>query len=189
MRRGPLDNSGGRSSQGPGGVRAGALCTRAFSLTLFAPHSTVRPWNVPNEYFECNRAALQNRAELIPYIYTAYRQAFDSGLSIIRPMYAAGRLSFALTDSAARVERGRTHLFAPNLQVLRLPRAGHGLQGQRTGRLCAVHVWRRHYGGPCSFCRRVRHEDGQGGGPSARDGWRSDWDKRTTTAKSCPKVP
>jgi hypothetical protein len=46
----------------------------------------VRVWEVPTEYFECNRASLQNRAELIPYIYTAYRQAFDTGLSIIRPM-------------------------------------------------------------------------------------------------------
>lgn len=47
----------------------------------------VRVWNVPAKYFEVNRAALRNRAELLPYIYTAYRAAFDTGLSPLRPMY------------------------------------------------------------------------------------------------------
>ena len=49
--------------------------------------SIVEVWEVPSPYFESNRYALQVRASLIPYIYTAWRQAFDSGLSIVRPMY------------------------------------------------------------------------------------------------------
>jgi alpha-glucosidase (family GH31 glycosyl hydrolase) len=47
----------------------------------------VRVWEVPNKYFEANRLALQVRATLLPYIYTTYRQAFDTGLSPLRPMY------------------------------------------------------------------------------------------------------
>jgi alpha-glucosidase (family GH31 glycosyl hydrolase) len=49
--------------------------------------AVVRPYNVPLRYFEANRAAMRGRRELLPYIYTAMRQAFDSGLSILRPMY------------------------------------------------------------------------------------------------------
>ena len=30
---------------------------------------------------------LQSRAELVPYLYTATRQAFDTGISLVRPMY------------------------------------------------------------------------------------------------------
>lgn len=49
--------------------------------------SIVKVWDVPTPYFEANRDALLTRSALVPYIYTAFRQAFDSGLSIIRPMY------------------------------------------------------------------------------------------------------
>jgi len=47
----------------------------------------VEVWNVPQMYFDANRDAMVGRAELIPYIYTASRQAFDTGISILRPMY------------------------------------------------------------------------------------------------------
>ena len=46
----------------------------------------VQVWDVPTKYFECNREAMQTRAQLIPYIYNAYRQAYDTGLSILRPL-------------------------------------------------------------------------------------------------------
>ena len=49
--------------------------------------SDVRVWDIPTKYFEANRVAMTGRAELVPYIYTATRQAFDTGLSLIRPMY------------------------------------------------------------------------------------------------------
>jgi alpha-glucosidase (family GH31 glycosyl hydrolase) len=47
----------------------------------------VQVWEVPTVYFEANRAAMQHRVALVPYIYNAWRQAFDTGLSLIRPMY------------------------------------------------------------------------------------------------------
>jgi hypothetical protein len=43
----------------------------------------VEPWNVENTYFEANRAALQLREELVPYIFTAHRNAFDTGAEVI----------------------------------------------------------------------------------------------------------
>eukprot|EP01094_Clydonella_sp_ATCC50884_P030386 TRINITY_DN9908_c0_g1_i1.p1 TRINITY_DN9908_c0_g1~~TRINITY_DN9908_c0_g1_i1.p1 ORF type:complete len:1085 (-),score=270.03 TRINITY_DN9908_c0_g1_i1:780-3968(-) len=47
----------------------------------------VKIWELPNKYFEPARAALQARSMLVPYIYTAVREAYDNGLSLIRPMY------------------------------------------------------------------------------------------------------
>jgi len=37
--------------------------------------------------FELMRDAIQLRYSLVPYIYTASRNAYDSGVSICRPMY------------------------------------------------------------------------------------------------------
>jgi alpha-glucosidase (family GH31 glycosyl hydrolase) len=44
---------------------------------------------VPTPYFEANRAALQLRHVLLPYIYNAQRQMFETGVSLMRPMYYA----------------------------------------------------------------------------------------------------
>ena len=49
----------------------------------------VRVWDVPLRFFEINRAAMSRRAQWVPYIYAQYRAAYDSGLSILRPMYYA----------------------------------------------------------------------------------------------------
>ena len=49
--------------------------------------SIVEPWNVPEKFFEPIRAALRARTELIPYLYTLSRDAFDTGLSPLRPCY------------------------------------------------------------------------------------------------------
>ena len=49
--------------------------------------SIVQIWNQPQAYFEANRAALQTRVSLTPYIYTHTRAAFDTGISLLRPMY------------------------------------------------------------------------------------------------------
>ena len=49
--------------------------------------SVVEPWNVPNVNMEANRLALQQREELLPYIYNGHRAAFDTGVGLITPMY------------------------------------------------------------------------------------------------------
>ena len=49
--------------------------------------SVVQPWKVPPAFLPANVAALQAREELLPYIYTQAREAFDTGVGLIIPMY------------------------------------------------------------------------------------------------------
>ncbi|MCK4448883.1 MAG: alpha-glucosidase, partial [Candidatus Marinimicrobia bacterium] len=46
-----------------------------------------RIWAYPLEYFYAMRDAFQFRKALLPYIYSAAREAYDTGISICRPMY------------------------------------------------------------------------------------------------------
>eukprot|EP01091_Cochliopodium_minus_P014921 TRINITY_DN5176_c0_g1_i1.p1 TRINITY_DN5176_c0_g1~~TRINITY_DN5176_c0_g1_i1.p1 ORF type:complete len:906 (-),score=217.02 TRINITY_DN5176_c0_g1_i1:46-2763(-) len=47
----------------------------------------VRLFDVPTSYFNLNRDAVRQREQLIPYIYNHWRQAFETGLSLLRPLY------------------------------------------------------------------------------------------------------
>jgi alpha-glucosidase (family GH31 glycosyl hydrolase) len=49
--------------------------------------STVRPWVIAPAFFAAAREAVRTRAKLLPYLYTQSRVAFDSGVSVVRPMY------------------------------------------------------------------------------------------------------
>ena len=51
------------------------------------PHAERRIWAYPIDYFLIMREALLLRYALLPYIYTAARNAYDTGVSICRPMY------------------------------------------------------------------------------------------------------
>ena len=42
----------------------------------------------PSTYMEANRLALQLRAHLLPYVYNGHRDAFQTGVGLVRPMYA-----------------------------------------------------------------------------------------------------
>ena len=73
------------------------LYTRWVQFGIFSPilrtHTTKnalaerRIWAYPPEYFNAMRSAILLRYEMIPYIYTAARKAYDTGISICRPMY------------------------------------------------------------------------------------------------------
>ena len=58
--------------------------------------STVKPWNVPTKYFEANREAMQTRAKWLPLIYNATREAYETGVSILRPMCKQPPTDFSL---------------------------------------------------------------------------------------------
>ncbi len=79
----------------------------------------VEPWNVENTYFEANRAALQLREELVPYIYTRQRAAFDSGAGLILPMYyffpedAAAYAMDGVSTATVQYMFGPSILFSP----------------------------------------------------------------------------
>ena len=84
--------------QQPKGVTATdpELYTRWLQEGVFTPiyktHSTKdqtmekRFWVFP-EYFDAMRDAIRLRYDLSPYIYNAARQAYDTGISMCRPMY------------------------------------------------------------------------------------------------------
>ena len=80
----------------PGPV-APELYTRWIQFGIFSPilrtHTTKnasaerRIWAYPPEYADAMRDAFQLRYALIPYVYTASRLAWDSGVSIVHPLY------------------------------------------------------------------------------------------------------
>ena len=98
--------------------------------------STVEPWNVPNTYFEANRAALQLREELVPYIYTAHRAAFDTGVGLIIPMYylfPEEEAAYAMTaDANSQYMFGRSILFSPVITPAAAYAFGPGLAQKTT---------------------------------------------------------
>jgi alpha-glucosidase len=73
------------------------LYTRWIQYGVFSPilrtHTTKNPeaerriWAYPAEYAAIMRNAYLLRYALIPYIYTAGRTAYDTGISICRPLY------------------------------------------------------------------------------------------------------
>lgn len=64
----------------------------AFS-PIFRTHATQDPeierriWKYPDADFNAMRKAIQQRYALLPYIYTYARMAYDSGISLVHPMY------------------------------------------------------------------------------------------------------
>ncbi len=79
------------------GVVEPELYTRWIQFGAFSPilrtHTTKNPeaerriWAYPAEYAATMRDAYVLRYALIPYIYTASRYTYDTGLSICRPLY------------------------------------------------------------------------------------------------------
>lgn len=88
----------------------------AFS-PIFRTHATKDPgierrmWMYPTPDLNAMRKVLQQRYALVPYIYTMARFAYDSGISIIRPMY----YEFPDMDRAYRLPH--QYYFGNNLLV------------------------------------------------------------------------
>ncbi|HVO75140.1 MAG TPA: TIM-barrel domain-containing protein, partial [Ignavibacteriaceae bacterium] len=82
------------------------LYTRWIQWGTFSPilrtHATKDPeierriWAYPLKYFYIMRDAIKLRYSIIPYIYTSAREAYDTGISILRPMY----YDYAKNDTA-----------------------------------------------------------------------------------------
>lgn len=80
--------------------------------------SVVEVWNVPNVNFEANRAALQAREALLPYIYNGHRSAFVSGLGLIRPMYygwPALDYAYLMDGNGASTNWYTQYMFGPSI--------------------------------------------------------------------------
>jgi len=79
------------------GISTPELYARWIQFGIFSPifrtHASNNPrierriWGYPTDYFYVMRDAIQLRYALVPYIYTMAREAYDTGVSICRPMY------------------------------------------------------------------------------------------------------
>jgi alpha-glucosidase len=79
------------------GVVSPELYTRWIQFGAFSPilrtHTTKNPdaerrlWAYPDEYFRIMREAYRLRYALIPYLYTSSRHTYESGVSIVHPLY------------------------------------------------------------------------------------------------------
>lgn len=97
------------------------LFTRWVQWGAFSPvmrtHVTKNPfgerriWAYPYHYARAMRDAVILRYKLVPYIYTASREAYDTGVSLMRPMY----YSWPEAGSAYRFRN--EYMFGDNLMV------------------------------------------------------------------------
>lgn len=68
-------------------IQFGALSPILRTHTTKNPQAERRIWAYPPDYFQAMRDAILLRYALIPYIYTAARQAYETGVSLVRPLY------------------------------------------------------------------------------------------------------
>jgi alpha-glucosidase len=100
--------------------------------------SVVQPWKVPPAFLPANVAALQAREELLPYIYTQARAAFDTGVGLIIPMYY-DHPEFEeayLTDANGTFSQ---YMFGPSILVAPIVTQGSAFLGG--GILTSKTVW------------------------------------------------
>jgi alpha-glucosidase (family GH31 glycosyl hydrolase) len=95
------------------------LFTRWVQWGAFSPvlrtHATKNPdaerriWAYPPQYASAMRSAFLLRYALVPYIYTAAREAYDTGVSLLHPLY----YDFPESDEAYAREGG--YFFGPSM--------------------------------------------------------------------------
>jgi alpha-glucosidase len=88
----------GPDTGGFSGSPSGELLTRWNQLSIFTPffrnHTAVwtadqEPWVHGEPYESLNRAAIELRYRMLPYIYTAFWQCSQTGLPMMRPLFLA----------------------------------------------------------------------------------------------------
>lgn len=119
------------------GGSAGGCNNNAGGATWTTGCWIVEPWNLINTYFEANRAALQLREELVPYIYSAQRDAFDTGVGLIIPMYylwPEEDAAYAMDGAGHGVQYmfGRSIIFSPVVTPAAAYAFGPGLAAKTT---------------------------------------------------------
>ena len=68
-------------------VQFGAFSPMLRTHTTKNPDSERRIWAYPLEYADAMRQALVMRYALIPYLYTSARKSYETGVSIVHPLY------------------------------------------------------------------------------------------------------
>jgi len=101
--------------------------------------AVVEPWNTGPNFFEANRRALQWRARLVPYIYTAHRQLFDTGVGLMQPLY----YHYPNHDAAYRMTASQNaqYFFGNSIMVAPITEPAAGDNGDPTQSLASKEVW------------------------------------------------
>jgi alpha-glucosidase (family GH31 glycosyl hydrolase) len=86
------------------------------------------PWRFSPEVFAALRETVALRYRMAPYIYTASRQAYDSGVSILRPLY------YAWPDEAQAYAAAGEYMFGDDMLVAPVTQPG------KDG-LASVSIW------------------------------------------------
>lgn len=71
------------------------------------------PWEQPREYFEPLREAVRFHYALNPYIYSMSREAFETGVSVCRPLYYGWPESEEAYSKAGEYQFGDSFLVTP----------------------------------------------------------------------------
>eukprot|EP00300_Choanocystis_sp_HF-7_P002858 c1216_g1_i1.p1 GENE.c1216_g1_i1~~c1216_g1_i1.p1 ORF type:complete len:964 (-),score=198.23 c1216_g1_i1:80-2971(-) len=84
---------------------------------IFRTHGTrlaeniKRMWHYKPEYFKAMRSAMQLRIRMLPYLYTAARIAFETGVSVCSPLY------YDFPNIADAYEFKTQYMFGPDIMV------------------------------------------------------------------------
>jgi alpha-glucosidase len=92
-------------------VQWGALSPILRTHTTKNPEAERRIWAFPYQYFRAMRNAFTLRQELLPYIYTSSRKTYDSGISMIHPLY------YEYPDQDQAYDFGDEYFFGDDLLV------------------------------------------------------------------------
>lgn len=111
-------------------IQFGAFSPILRTHTTKNPEAERRIWKFPPPVFDAAKKAFQLRYHLIPYIYTAARQCYDTGIPICRPLY------YEWPDLPEAYAANNGYLFGDALLVAPVIEAGDPTSG-----LAPVHVW------------------------------------------------
>ena len=87
------------------------------------------PWEQPREYFEPIREAVRFHYALNPYIYSMSRKAYETGVSVCRPLY------YEWPESEEAYSRRNEYMFGDNIFVAPITAA------RGDGRLSRLKFW------------------------------------------------
>jgi len=111
-------------------IQFGAFSPILRTHTTKNPLAERRIWKFPPQAFDAARKAFQLRYHLIPYIYTAARECFDTGLPLCRPLY------YEWPELAEAYGREDEYLYGDALLVAPICRPADPATG-----LAPVNVW------------------------------------------------
>jgi len=105
--------------------------------------SLIQPWNVGPKFFAANRRALQHRERLLPYIYSAHRSLYDSGVGILQPLY----YHYPKLEGAYRMTRSQNgendaqYFFGADIMVAPITAPAGAAKGDPSQTLASKTVW------------------------------------------------